>query len=633
MAYIDKLFDQYFLEHASYVVKDRAIPDIDDGFKPVQRRILHALKEQDDGKFHKVANVVGQTMKYHPHGDQSIYGALVNLANKDLFIDKQGNFGNIYTGDEASAARYIECRLTPLAKDVLFNPEITEYIESYDGRNSEPVVFPAKIPVLLAQGTEGIAPGMTTRVLSHNLIELLQAKIAYLRGENFQVFPDFATGGFVDVTEYADGNGKVLVRAKLDTKDPKRIIVRELPFGSTSESLIASIESAARKNKLKIAGISDYTGEGVEIEIRLARGVHSKDTVDALYAFTDCEQSISVNALVIKDKRPYIATVSDILKHNADRLVDVLTAELKIEQSQVQDRLHAKTLEQIFIENRVYKAIEEVADSNAIHDAVRKGLEPFLASIKRKVTSEDLDTLLQIPIRRISLYDITKAKKEMRGMHARLREIKTNLDNITGFSIDFLEYLVDQYKDNYPRRTEVTSFDQVVAREAAQRNLKLRYDKKTGYLGYDVNGSTLMDVSQYDRVLVVRKNGMYSLHEAPDRLFVDKGMIFCNFVDPERVYTVIYRDKKTNYPCIKRCELDTFILNRGYELVPPGCRLLKLTTDREVEVHVSYKPKPRLRILNEEFAIEDYAVRGKTAKGLRLSAREVKSVKFVKPKV
>ncbi|MDD9974293.1 MAG: DNA topoisomerase IV subunit A, partial [Candidatus Poribacteria bacterium] len=285
------------------------------------------------------------------------------------------------------------------------------------------------------------------------------------------------------------------------------------------------------------------------------------------------------------------------------------------------------------IENRVYKAIEDVADSSAIHEAIRTGLEPFFGSIRRQVTTEDLDTLLQIPIRRISLYDITRAKREMREMRARLREIKTNLDNITGFTIDFLEYLIDEYKDQYPRRTEVTSFDQVDAREVAQRNLKLRYDKKTGYLGYDVNGSTLMDVSQYDRVLVIRKNGTYSLHEAPDRLFVDKGMLFCDFVDSERVYTVIYRDKKTNYPCIKRCKLDTFILNRGYELVPSGCRLLKLTIDRDVEVHVSYKPKPRLRILNEEFAIEDYAVRGKTAKGMRLSAREVKSAKFVKPKV
>lgn len=632
MAYIDSLFDRYFLEHASYVVKDRAIPDIDDGLKPVQRRILHALKEQDDGKFHKVANVVGQTMKYHPHGDQSIYGALVHLANKDLFIEKQGNFGNIFTGDEASAARYIECRLTRLANDVLFNPEITETVESYDGRNREPVAFPARIPVLLAQGTEGIAPGMTTRVLPHNLIELLRAQIAYLKGKAFRVFPDFPTGGLVDVAEYADGNGKVLVRAKLDTQNPKRIVVRELPFGATSESLIASIENAARKNKLKIAGISDYTGEQVEIEIRLARGVHAKDTVDALYAFTDCEQAISTNALVIKENRPHIATVSDILKHNADRTVEILTAELKIEQRQVRDKLHAKTLEQVFIENRIYQAIEDIANSADIRRAVRDGLLPFQSKIKRKVKDEALDALLQMPIRRISRYDLAKAKREMREMRARLRELKADLDNITGFAIGFLESLIDQYKDQYFRRTEVATFDRVDVREVAQRNLKLRYDKKTGYLGYNVNGNVLMDVSQYDRVLVIRKTGTYSLYEAPDRLFVDKGMLFCDFVDPERVFTIIYREKDTQYPCIKRCVLDKFILNRGYELVPPDCRVLKLTTDRDLAVHVSYKPKPRTRIREGVFDIEDYAIRGKTAKGLRLAQREVKSVKFIKSK-
>ena len=632
MAYIDTLFDRYFLEHASYVVKDRAIPDIDDGLKPVQRRILHALKEQDDGKFHKVANVVGQTMKYHPHGDQSICGALVHLANKDLFIEKQGNFGNIFTGDEASAARYIECRLTPLAKDVLFNPEITETVESYDGRNREPVAFPAKIPVLLAQGTEGIAPGMTTRVLPHNLIELLRAQIAYLKGDALRVFPDFPTGGLVDVTDYADGNGKVLVRAKLDTQNPKRIVVRELPFGATSESLIASIENAARKNKLKIAGISDYTGEQVEIEIRLARGVHAKDTVDALYAFTDCEQAISTHALVIKENRPHIATVSDILKHNADRTVEILAAELKIEQQQVRDKLHAKTLEQVFIENRVYQEIEAIANSGDLRRAVRDGLLPFQSKIERGVKDEDLDALLHMPIRRLSRYDLAKAKREMRAMRARLGQIKTDLDNIVGFAIGFLGDLIDPYKAQYPRRTEVACFDQVDVREVAQRNLKLRYDKKTGYLGYNVNGNVLMDVSQYDRVLVIRKTGTYSLYEAPDRLFVDKGMLFCDFVDSKRVFTVIYRDKNTHYPCIKRCVLDKFILNRGYELVPPDCRVLKLTTDRNVAVHVSYKPKPRTRIQKKIFDIEDYAIRGKTSKGLRLAPREVKSVKFIKSK-
>ncbi|MGA1173911.1 MAG: DNA gyrase subunit A, partial [Ilumatobacteraceae bacterium] len=345
-------------------------------------------------------------------------------------------------------------------------------------------------------------------------------QIAYLKGETFQVFPDFPTGGYVDVAEYADGNGKVLVRAKLDTKDPKSIVVRELPFGSTTESLIASIEAAARKNKIKIAGISDFTGEDVEIEIRLARGVHAKDTVDALYAFTDCEQSISINALVIKDNRPHIGTITEILKYNADHTVEILTAELKIEQKQLRDKLHAKTLEQIFIEERVYKAIEEVTEAEGVIQAVFDGLKPYQDKIKREVTKDDVDTLLRIPIRRISLYDINKAQKEMRDIRARLKEIQTNLGNIISFTIDFIEYLIDQYKDQYPRRTEVGSFDQVDVRDAAQRNLKLRYDKNTGYLGYEVNGNTLLDVSQYDRVLVIRQNGTYSLHDAPDRLFV-----------------------------------------------------------------------------------------------------------------
>ncbi|MDP6054525.1 MAG: DNA gyrase subunit A, partial [Candidatus Latescibacteria bacterium] len=310
MAYADTLFDDYYLKYASYFIKDRAIPEINDGLKPVQRRILQTLFELDDGKYHKVANVVGQTMRFHPHGDQSIFGSLVNLANKDLFIDKQGNYGSILTGDQASAARYIECRLTPLARETLHNPQITEYIDSYDGRNKEPVAFPAKIPVLLSMGAEGIASSMATRILPHNLIELMEAQIACLNGDPFLVLPDFPTGGSVDVSEYNDGNGKVIVRAKLDIKDPKRIVVRELPFGSTTESLINSMTAAAKKNKLKIAGISDYTADEVEIEIRLARGIQAEDTIDALYAFTDCESSISTNVLVIRDRHPCILPVT-----------------------------------------------------------------------------------------------------------------------------------------------------------------------------------------------------------------------------------------------------------------------------------------------------------------------------------
>ena len=629
MAFVDTLYEKYYLEFASYSIKNRAIPSIDDGFKPVQRRILHALHEMDDGKYHKVANVVGQTMKYHPHGDLSIFGALVNLANKELFIDRQGNFGNIFTGDEASAARYIECRLTPLAREVLFNPETTEFEDSYDGRNREPLAFPAKIPVLLAIGSEGIAAGMTTRILPHNLIELLEAQIACLQDRPFRLHPDFPTGGMVDVSQYDDGNGKVLARARLDTKDPKRIIVRELPFGTTTETLIASIEDASKKGKLKISGISDYTTDQVEIEIQLARGVHTRDTVDALYAFTDCETSIAANLLVIRENRPQITTVTDVIQYNTDRLIELLRTELKLEERRLTARHHAKTLEQIFIENRIYKSIEEETTSEDVYRAVFDGLEHFKESIRAEISREDVDNLLKIPIRRISLYDINKAQEEMREIRKRLREVRANLRGIQAFAIGFVEGIIEKYRADHPRKTEIASIQKVDVREAAQRNLKLRYDKNTGYLGHQVNGVALFDVSAYDRVLVIRKSGTYSVVDAPEKLFVDKGMLFCNFIDEDRVYNVFYKENRTGYLYIKRCRIDKFILNRGYELAPEGCRILKLTTDSSRTVRAFFKPKPRVRITEEDFTIDEYPVRGNRAGGIRLASREVRSVKFV----
>jgi topoisomerase-4 subunit A len=627
MAYIKNLYDNNFIEYASYVIKDRAVPHINDGFKPVQRRILHTLWEMDDGKFHKVANVVGQCMRYHPHGDASIGDALVTLANKNLFIDTQGNFGNIYTGDPASAVRYIECRLTALAKDTLYNPEITVFLDSYDGRNREPVTLPAKIPVLLALGAEGIAVGMATKILPHNLIELLEAEIACLEGDQFLVYPDFITGGYADVSDYNDGNGKILVRAKLDTSDPKRIVIRELPFGSTTESIINSIESATKKGKLKISGISDYTAQDVEIEIRLARGVHTDETVDALYAFTECENSISVNLLVIKDDKPVVTTVTEVIRHNADQLVRILTAELKIEEGHLKDKLHAKTLEQIFIENRIYKKIEDKTTSEAVIQAVFDGLKPFQDQIRREVTNEDVETLLKIPIRRISAYDINRAKKEMQEIRNRLKEIREALASIVQYSISFLQKIITKYGSEYKRKTELTSLKKVDVREAAQRNLKLRYDKDTGYLGYEVNGNLICDVSNYDRILVIRKNGLYSIIDAPDKLFVDKGMLYCGIVDKELVFNVVYREESTKYPFIKRCKIDQFILNKGYNLVPEECTVLKVTTDSEAIVTVEYKPKPRLKLLIETFAFKNFLVKGSKAGGVRLANKEMKSVK------
>jgi len=631
MAFIDKVYNKNFIEYASYVIKDRAIPHIEDGLKPVQRRILHSLNEMEDGKFHKVANAVGHCMKYHPHGDASIFAALVGMANKDMFIDKQGNFGNLYTGDEASAMRYIECRLTPLAKETLFNPETTVYEDSYDGRNREPVVLPAKVPVLLAQGAEGIAVGMATRIMPHNFIELLQAQIAYLSKEPYSVFPDFLTGGLLDVSEYGDGNGKVRVRARLDTRDPKRILVKEIPYGTTTESLIGSIEAAARKNKIKIAGISDFTAENVEVEVRLARGVHTEDTVDALYAFTDCEVSIGVNIIVIRDNKPVTMSVSEVLKYNTDRLVELLKAELKIEEGHLKDRLHAKTLEQIFIENRVYKKIEDKTTPQAIVKAVLDGLKPFSGEIRREVTQEDVETLLKIPIRRISLYDINKAQQEMQDIRKRLKEIRASLDKIIDYSVSFLQGLIAKYANQYPRRTELVSFEKVDVREVAQRNLKLRYDRDTGYLGYEVNGNVLFDVSLYDRVLVIRKSGMYSVVNVPDKLFVDKGMLHCGFVNKETIFTVVYKHPVSNYPYIKRCAIEQFILNKAYSLVPEGAAVQMFSTEPDGTISAEYKPKPYLRVLEEKFPLSQFLIKGVKAQGVRLANKEAKSVRFVRP--
>ena len=636
MAYVQKLFDSNFMEYASYVIKDRAIPNIEDGFKPVQRRILHSLFEMDDGKFHKVANVVGHCMKYHPHGDASIYSALVVLANKDLFIEKQGNFGNIYTGDPASAARYIECRLLPLAKKVLYFPEITDYDDSYDGRNREPLIFPAKIPVVLIQGTEGIAVGMSTRILPHNFVEVLEALKAALKGEKKTLYPDFPTGGIIDVTDYQDGMGKVLVRAKLDTSDPKRIVVRELPFGTTSDTLIASVENAARKGKLKIGSISDYTAENVEIEIKLARGVHTQEVLDALYAFTDCETSISVNSLVIIDNKPVLVPISKIIEFHAGFIIKVLKAELKIEEGRLKDKIHARTLERIFIEERIYKRIEDKKTQSGVMKAVHTGLEPFQDEIRREVTDEDVERLLKIPIRRISLYDIEKARRELQELDARLKEVRANLKDLTGYALGFLDRLIEDHGSAYPRLSTIKSFEKVDVREAAQRDLDLRYDPDTGYLGYGIKtGKVMFQVSPYDRVLVIRKNGSYSVIDVPERLFVDKGMLCCVLAEKERlaklVFTVLYVDKATRYAYIKRCRIEQYILNKGYTLIPEDALGIKLTTQREkVGVQVSYKPKPRMKILEETFPLEDFVVKGVKAGGVRLAAKEVRSAKFVR---
>ena len=635
MAYAKTLFRQNFLEYASYVIKERAIPDIEDGLKPVQRRILHSLLEIDDGKFHKVANVVGHCMKYHPHGDSSIYEALVNLANMELFIDRQGNFGNLMTGDVASAARYIECRVLPFAKRVLYNPELTPFQDSYDGRNREPIAFPAKIPILLVQGAEGIAVGMATKVLPHNLYEVLDALSACLRGEPFELFPDFPGGGLVDVSEYADGQGKVLVRAKLNTKDPKRIIVEELPFGVTTEKLIASVETAAKKNKIKISSIQDYTTDAVAIEITLARNTYTQDVIDTLYAFTDCEQSISVNLLVIRDGQPVQMTVSQVIHYHAEHLVDVLRRELEMERGHLLDRLHAKTLERIFIEERIYKAIEDKKSRETVNQAVIDGFAPFAENIRREVTDEDVERLLKIPIRRISLYDIEKARDEVREIEERLKAIAYHLSHIVQYALDYLDDLRREAVIPVGRRAQIISFEKTDAREAANRDLSLKYDSDTGYLGYGLKtGKELFAVSHYDRILVIKKSGTYMVIDAPERYFIDKGMHLCCLADREtlenQIITAIYLDKATKYLYIKRCRITQFILSKAYELIPDNCRLVKVSLHDDAEVYVEYKPKKRIKVMEESFPFVEYSVKGVRAGGVRLTNKEVRSIKIRK---
>lgn len=636
MANAKELFRQNFIEYASYVIKDRAIPDIEDGLKPVQRRILHTLIEMDDGRFNKVANVVGSTMHYHPHGDASIYSALVNLANCDLFIEKQGNFGNFMTGDGAAAARYIECRLLPFAKKVLYNPEITNYVESYDGRGKEPVSFPAKIPVVLIQGTEGIAVGMSTKILPHNALEVIDAQISAIKGEPFQLYPDFPGGGIMDVSDYQDGLGSVAVRAKLDTSNAKKIVIEELPFGVDSESMIHSIEDAIKKGRLKIQSVSDFTADKVNIEISLAKGTYTKDIVDALYAYTLCEQKISVNCLVIKDKLPHVCTVSDVVNYHANHIIDVSKAELEVEKGHLYDKLHYRTLERIFVEERIYKRIEQKRTQDAVSAAVKTGFDPYSDQLVREVSDEDVERLLKIPIRRISLFDIEKNRQEIEQINEDIKRVEYNLGHLAEYSIGVLKDIKGELDNELHRRkTVIGDFNMIDVKEVAKRDIDLRYDGLTGYLGTNVKtGNALFKVSEFDKILIVQKNGTYYCTNVSDRTFVGKDLAYCGLADKESlenvVFTVIYQDKKSRVSYIKRCKLSGFIMNKPYELLPEPetCSLKKLSVLENAEVTVTYKGPSRVK--ETTFYFSDFRVKGAKAGGVTITKKEIASIR-IKP--
>ncbi len=576
-AYLRAMLDDNFLEYASYVIKDRAIPDVDDGLKPVQRRILWSLHRIDDGKTHKVANVIGDTMKFHPHGDASIGDALVVLANKEYFIRKQGNYGNIFTGHPAAAPRYIECSLSDLGREVLFNDDITRLVDSYDGRNKEPVVLPVKVPALLMLGSYGIAVGMRTQILPHNFGELLHAQIAELHGEEYVLYPDFLQGGLMEIGDYNDGNGRINLRARIEI-DGRKLVIREIPATTTTEALIASIERAAEKGKIKIASINDFTAEKVEIEVVPTRGYEPKKALRALYMYTDCAVSVSVNMMVICDGFPREMSVHGVLKRNTEKLLEYLRKELEIELGKLEDQFHAKTLTQIFIENRIYKRIEECDSETAVRDEVRAGLAPFAHLVRREITDDDIARLLTIQIGRISRFSIEKNQTELRGILERIDLAKRHLRHLREYAVSYLEGLLKKYEPLYPRRTEICGhFEKIDRQSTALNNIRIGWDRKNGYIGTGIKSDDVILCNEFDHLLQMSRDGRYKITELPpDKLFVGR-LYDCRRHDPAVEFGVIYRDAKSGKCYGKRCAIESFVKEREYRICPAGCRLELLT--------------------------------------------------------
>ena len=615
-----------FLEYASYVIRDRAIPHLADGVKPVQRRILWALHEKDDGRFIKVANVVGHTMQYHPHGDASIGDALVVLANKRYLIEGQGNYGNIYTGDPAAAPRYIECRLTELARTELFNDEITDFIPSYDGRNKEPVTLPCKLPVTLMLGTEGIAVGLSARILSHNFPELLEAQIAILKKQPFKCLPDFTTGGLMDARDYQDGKGSVKVRAKIKVKDESTVAIKEIPPTTTTESLIASIEDAARKGKLKVKSINDFTSEDVEIEIRCPAGVDAEKLVDALYAFTDCEVSITSRIIVIKNNRPVELTVSEVLRENTDQLLVILKRELELKLKQLEDELHFRTLERIFIEERIYKKIEQCKTNEAVIAAVYEGFKPFAKQLVRAITDPDVERLLQVRIRRISLFDINKHREEMDKVKADLAETQKHLKNLIKYAIGHLEALLEKYGPLYPRLTTKSArHEEVDVKAVAFKAFKVSYDRATGYVGYKVSGEEFkLECTKFDKILFVFKDGTYKVTELPEKLFVGPELFYCGLPEREKVFTCAYTDRNASY--LKRFTFGGTILNKAYFCIPEKSRILFFAPETPKKLYIRYKPAPHQKISQQTCDPNQIEIKSAKTRGRQISIKDISSV-------
>jgi topoisomerase-4 subunit A len=617
--------DRSFLDYASYVIRDRAIPNLADGLKPVQRRILWALHDKDDGRFIKVANVVGHTMQYHPHGDASIGDALVVLANKRYLIEGQGNFGNIFTGDPAAAPRYIECRLTELARTEVFNDEITDFVPSYDGRNKEPITLPSKLPLLLMLGTEGIAVGMASRILPHNFPELLEAQIAILKKQPFKCLPDFQTGGLMDARGYKDGAGEIKVRAKLKVKDETTVVIKEIPPTTTTDSLIGSIEDASHKGKIKVKSINDYTSEEVEIEVRAPSGVSAEQLVDALYAFTDCEVTINSRIVVIRNNRPVEMTVSDVLRENTAQLVETLKRELELKESKLQDELHFRTLERIFIEERIYKKIEQCKTNEAVMAAVYEGFKPFHKQLIRELTDPDVERLLTVRIRRISLFDINKHREEMEKAKGDLAETRKNLKNLTKYVIGHLEELLAKYGPQYPRLTKSSRYDEVDAKEVAFKAFKVAYDRESGYVGYKVSGEEFnVECTKFDKLILVFRDGHYQVTELPEKFFVGPDLVYCGLPERDRVFTLAYTNREATY--LKRFKFGGTILRKVYHCIQPKSRVLFFEPDTPAELYIRYKPAPYQKINQQTCNPAEVEVKGPQTRGRQISIKDVSSI-------
>ena len=634
--HLSGMYQNWFLDYASYTILDRAVPHIEDGLKPVQRRILHSMKRMDDGRYNKVANIVGHTMQFHPHGDASIGDALVQLGQKDLLIDTQGNWGNILTGNKAAAPRYIEARLSKFALDTVFNPKTTEWQMSYDGRNKEPITLPVKFPLLLAQGAEGIAVGLSTKVLPHNFVEICDAAIAYLHDEEFHLYPDFPTGGSIDVSKYNDGQrgGVLKVRAKIEKLDQKTLVIREIPFSKTTETLIDTILKAIDKGKIKARHVEDLTAAKVEIQVQLAPGVSSDKTLDALYAFSDCEINISPNCCVIEDNKPQFLTVSDVLRHSVDRTKDLIRQELEIRRGELLNQLHFCSLEKIFIEERIYKdkKFENAPDIDSVCEYIDERLTPYYPQMVREVTKDDILKLLEIKMQRILKFNKDKAEELMARIQAEIDEIDRDLNNLVEVTAEWFQFLKDKYGKDHPRLTEIRNFDTIEATKVVEANQKLYINRQDGFIGTGLKKDEFVcNCSDIDDIIIFYKDGKFKVVRVAEKLFVGKNIIWLGVFkknDQRTIYNLVYRDGRKGHYYIKRFNIPSLTRDREYDMTSgtEGSRVVYFTVNPNGEaevIKVTLDPAPKLKRIFFDKDFSEVLIKGRTAKGNILTKYQV----------